>query len=125
MYKSYDVTLEFLGSPADIMEKVIPLVDPEFPGNLVDMIEFLKKLNIKQPKESIKLCGDAEYVEYTDELLFTINIDKKEDEIVALDFIHDIYKKVYSKIGEFEKDMEVDLILRVSHGDLYYNEEEE
>lgn len=120
MYKCYDITLEFLGSPEDIMEKVIPLVDPEFEC-IVDMTKFLKKLNIEPPKEGIKICGDGEYNDYVDHLMFTIEIDKKENEMAALDFIYDIYKKVYNKIIVF-KDMEVNLILNVSHGDLYHKE---
>ena len=118
MYKAYDITLEFLGSPEDIMEKVIPLVDPEF-ESIVDMAKFLKKLNIESPKEAIKICGDGEYNDYVDHLMFTIEINKREDEMAALNFIYEIYKKIYNKINEF-KDMEVNLILRVSHGDLYY-----
>lgn len=115
MYKSYDIALEFLGSPEDIMEKVILLLDPEF-ESIVDMTEFLIRLNIEPPKEGIKICGDGEYLDCIDELIFTIEIDKKEDEMPALDFIYDIYKKIYNKIGKF-KDMEVNLIIRVSHGD--------
>jgi len=121
MYKSYDVTLEFLGSPTDIMNKVYPLIDSEFPCNLVNMTKFLKKLNIEPPKEGIKIHGYDGYNDYFDHLTFAIEIDKKEDEMVALDFIHEIYKKVYNKIGEF-KDMEVNLIIRIYHRSLYHKE---
>lgn len=116
MYKSYDITLEFIGSLYNIKEQVYPLVNPEHDADNVDLDYFLKKLEI-EPKDGIEIYGG--YIDYSEELSFTIDINKKENEMVALDFIYEIYKKIYNKIGEF-KEMEVDLIIRVIHGDLYY-----
>lgn len=115
MYKSYDITLVFFGSPENIKKHVYSLVSPKNDKDNVELGYFLKRLEIK-PEEGIKIYGG--YITYTDELRFMVEINKKEDEMAALDFIHEIYKKLYKKFIELM--LEINLVIGVCRGDLYY-----
>lgn len=94
MYRSYDITFEFCDNAKNIKEKVLPLISPTHDIDNVDMEYLLEKLEIK-PKEGIAIYGEE--VNYTDELNFTVAINKKEDEMDALDFIHELYKAMCKK----------------------------
>ena len=118
MYKSYDVTLEFFGSQEDIEKYMHPLVNPKHDIDNVKIKYFLKRLGVKS-KDGIDIYD--EHIDYMDELCFTIEINKKEDEEIAIDFIYEIYKKSYKKINDI-RNMGVNLKIKVSHGNLYRNE---
>lgn len=119
MYKSYDVTLEFFGFQEDLEKYMHPLVNPKRDIDNVKIKYFLKRLGVKKPKDDIVIYD--EHIDYIDELCFTIEINKKEDEEIVIDFINEIYKKAYKKINDI-RNMGVNLKIKVSHGNLYRNE---
>lgn len=104
MYKSYDITFEFCDNARNIKENVLPLISPTHDIDNVDMEYLLKKLEI-EPKEGIEIYGEE--VNYTDELNFSIDIKKKEDEMPALDFIHEIYKALCKKCSILAIDLRI------------------
>ena len=119
MYKSYDVSLEFFGSQEDLEKYMHPLINPKHNIDNVKIKYFLKRIGVKKPKDDIDIYD--EHIDYIDELCFTIEINKKEDEEIVIDFIYEIYKKSYKKINNI-RNMGVNLKIKVSHGKLYRNE---
>lgn len=118
MYKSYDVSLDFFGSPEDIKKYMHPLVNPKCDIDNVKIKYFLRRIGVKL-KDGIDIYD--EHIDYIDELCFTIEINKKEDEEIVVDFINEVYKKTYKKINDI-RNMGVNLKIKVSHGNLYRNE---
>jgi len=108
MVKHYEVTIEFYGDQSSIRKNVYPLISPIQDPSHIEMEYLLKRLKIK-PRDNIEIDSCDEPLYCVDDLMFTVDINTKKDRIVAIDFIHEIYRELCKKLPDIDIGLQIDV----------------
>jgi len=108
MVKHYEVSIEFYGDQSSIRKNVYPLISPIQDPSYIEMSYLLKRLKIK-PKDNIEIDKYDEPLYCVDDLMFSIDINTKKDRLVAIDFIHEIYRELCKKLPDIDIGLQIDV----------------
>ena len=110
MVKHYEVSIEFYGDQSSIRKNVYPLISPIQDPSYIEMDYLLKRLKIK-PKDSIEIDKHDKplYLRCTfvGHLMFTVDTNTKKDRLVAIDFIHEIYRELCKNLPDIDIGLQI------------------